>query len=227
MKIENLVIYKDKDVVALVKPYGLASQGAKKEERYFLEMVQNEFNKDDIGLLHRIDKPVGGVILFSKNKNALIKLNEDIKNKKIRKFYYVVIYGELENEEGVFEDYLLKMKTTNMSAVSSKEKKSSKKSSLKYRVLDVKMDLNDNKISLVEVELITGRHHQIRVQFSSRGYYILGDKKYKNNRMRNDVYENIALWSYKIIFNHPRNGKSITVKKLPEAKDGFAYFDCY
>ena len=135
------------------------------------ECLKEKYNKPGnvyLGLVHRLDRPVGGVMAFAKTSKAAARLNEQIKNRMVNKTYYAVLCGNL-TQNGILEDYLLKDEKNNKTIVS----KDGKYSKLIYEVIDIK----ENK-TLVKINLITGRSHQIRVQFSSRGHSIYGDQKY-------------------------------------------------
>ncbi len=192
------ILYEDNHVIVVVKEANILSQGDATGDNDLLTMVK-EYIKEKyhkpgnvyLGLVHRLDRPVGGIMVFAKSSKAASRLSECIKNHKgFDKKYLAVVTGHLENKEGTLEDYLLKKEDGN-TIVTTKDK--GKKSILYYKVLDEK-----NNTSLVEVELVTGRHHQIRVQFASRKHPLLGDARYGTL-----TGDDICLWAYKLSFIHP------------------------
>ena len=193
------VLYEDNHIIVVVKPCNVLSQEDSTGDLDLLTMVK-KYNKEKynkpgnvyIGLVHRLDRPVGGVMIFARSSKAASRLTQMIKEKQFKKEYLAVVNGILEKKEGEFTDYLLKQDDGN-TIVTTKEK--GKIAKLKYNVLD---ENKSNNSSLVKIELLTGRHHQIRVQFASRGHYLYGDQRYgiqDNNQ--------IALWAYRIEFLHP------------------------
>ena len=203
MKNKLNILYEDNHVIVVVKEPNILSQGDATGDIDLLTMVKEyikeKYNKPGnvyLGLVHRLDRPVGGVMVFAKSSKAASRLSEDIKNhKNFTKKYLLVCEGTFKDKEGEFTDKLEKLDNGN-TVVSPK----GKISTLKYKVLDEK----DN-LSLVEVELITGRHHQIRVQFSSRNHPLYGDARYGNY-----TGDNICLYAYKLSFMHP------TLKEIKE-----------
>ena len=193
------VLYEDNHIIVVVKPCNVLSQEDSTGDLDLLTMVKKyikeKYNKPGnvyIGLVHRLDRPVGGVMIFARSSKAASRLTQMIKEKQFKKEYLAVVNGILEKKEGEFTDYLLKQDDGN-TIVTTKEK--GKIAKLKYNVLD---ENKSNNSSLVKIELLTGRHHQIRVQFASRGHYLYGDQRYgiqDNNQ--------IALWAYRIEFLHP------------------------
>ena len=166
------------------------------------------------GLIHRLDRPVGGVMVYAKTSKAAARLSEQVRNKTMEKKYLVIVDGKMEKESGILEDYLLKNEKTNLSKVVDKENKNAKYAKLEYNVIKYNEETN---LSLLEVKLDTGRHHQIRVQFSSRGHSIYGDQKY-GTRGRN---KQIALWAYEISFGHPITKEKLKFKVMPEKIGGW------
>lgn len=174
-------------------PVCLDSSGDLDLLSYLKKYLKEKYNKPGnvyLGLIHRLDRPVGGVMVFAKTSKAASRLSDQVRTGGVSKRYYAVVCGNLSGS-GEFHDKLLKDSKTNMVRVDSL----GKESSLRYNVL-----WNKNDYSLVDIELITGRSHQIRVQFSSRGYPLFGDQRYNKN---SKVGEQIALFSYYLSFIHP------------------------
>lgn len=214
---ENLkVLFEDNHIIVVEKPVNIPSQGDKTGDIDILTIIKKylieKYNKPGdayLGLVHRLDRPVGGVMIFAKTSKAAARLSEEVRLREIKKSYLVVVDGKMEKDEDTLEDYLLKNEKNNMSKVVSKETKNSKYANLDYKVLKYDEDIN---LSVLKVDLHTGRHHQIRVQLSSRNHSIYGDQKY-GQRGRG---KQIALWAYKLTIKHPIKKYELTFKVLPE-----------
>ena len=199
------VIYEDNHLLVVEKPINIPVCEDISGDKDLLTILKNylkvKYNKPGnvyLGLVHRLDRPVGGVMVFAKTSKAASRLSEQVRTNKLEKVYYAVVEGKIK-ESGTFEDYLTKDNKKNISYVT--DKKHGKYSSLEYNLIDYR-----NNYSLVKINLHTGRSHQIRVQFSSRGFPLIGDAKYNKN---SDNKTNIALFAKSISFYHP-----ITKEKL-------------
>ena len=197
------VLYEDNHLLVVQKPVNILSQGDDTNDKDMVNLLKNyvkeKYNKPGnvfIGLVHRLDRPVGGVMVFAKTSKAASRLSEQVRNKSFKKTYRAVIHGTMNKKEDTLKDYLYKNKKTNMVSVVSKNYKDAKNAELDYKTLQSK----DN-FSLVQIDLNTGRPHQIRVQFSSRRHPLFGDQRY--GQSVNKVGQQIALWSYKIEITHP------------------------
>lgn len=214
------IIYEDNDILAAVKPQGMPSQADKTGDPDLLSLLEDQI-KQPLGLLHRLDRPVGGVILFAKNKQAEAILSKDLQENRLNKCYLTVLCGKLPEEVGTLENYLLKNARTNLSEVVSKDKKGAKKAVLHYKKLAEK-ETEAGCLTLAEIRLETGRHHQIRVQTSHAGFPIWGDKKYHKGFPKRGKTE-IALWSYKLEGIHPKTKAVFSFIAKPE-KEPFSLF---
>lgn len=210
------VIYEDNHIIVVEKPVNIPSQGDKTGDTDMLtiikEYIKEKYNKPGnvyLGLIHRLDRPVGGVMVFAKTSKAAARLSEQVREKEFQKSYLVIVDGKMEKEKGTLEDYLLKNEKTNTSKVVKEGTKNSKYAKLDYEVLKYDKELN---LSVLKILLHTGRHHQIRVQLSSRGHSIYGDQKY-GTRGRG---KQIALWAYKLTIIHPITKKEMTFTSIPE-----------
>ena len=170
------ILYEDAVMLAAVKPQGMPAQADKTGDLDLLSALE-EYTGQPLGLLHRLDRPVGGVMLFAKEKRAEAFLAKEIQEHRLKKAYLTVLCGRLPAAEGGLEDYLLKNARTNLSEVVSKERKGAKRAALRYRRL-AEEETEQGVLTLAEIELKTGRHHQIRVQTAHAGVPIWGDKKY-------------------------------------------------
>ena len=162
-----------------------------------------------MGLVHRLDRPVGGIMIFAKTSKAASRLSNQVREKVFKKKYLAVIDGKIELKQGTLEDYLYKDERNNKSKVVSKEKKNAKLAKLDYKELKYNEVKN---LSLVEINLHTGRHHQIRVQLSHFGHSIFGDQKYGTRGQG----KQIALWAYQLTIQHPITKEEMTFEDLPE-----------
>ena len=214
------ILFEDDYMLAAVKPQGMPSQADKTGDPDLLSELE-DYAKQPLGLLHRLDRPVGGVILFAKNKKAEAILARDLQEKKLNKRYLTVLCGKLPHDEGTLEDYLLKNARTNLSEVVSKDRKGAKKAILHYRKIAEK-ETEIGVLTLAEIKLDTGRHHQIRVQTSHAGFPIWGDKKYHKNFPVRGKTE-IALWSYQLEGIHPKTKQTFSFTAKPE-KEPFSLF---
>lgn len=210
------VIYEDNHIIVVEKQVNIPSQGDKTGDIDMLSLVKQyikeKYNKPGevyLGLVHRLDRPVGGVMVFARTSKAAARLSEEVRNKTFKKKYLVIVDGKMEKEKGTLEDYLLKNERLNMSKAVKEGTKNSKLAKLDYEVLKYDEDLN---LSVLKVNLHTGRHHQIRVQLSSRNHSIYGDQKY-GTRGRE---KQICLWAYELTIVHPTTKEEMTFKALPE-----------
>lgn len=214
------ILYEDEYMIAAVKPQGMPSQADKTGDPDLLSELE-AYIGHPLGLLHRLDRPVGGVMLFAKDKKAEAVLAKDLQENRLNKFYLTVLCGRLPEKQGTLKDYLLKNARTNLSEVVSKDRKGAKKAVLHYtRVSETETE--DGWLSLVEIRLETGRHHQIRVQTSHAGFPIWGDKKYHRIFPKKGRTE-IALWSYRLEGIHPKTGRPFAFVAKPE-KEPYSMF---
>ena len=209
------VLYEDNHIIVVEKMPNVPSQSDKTEDIDMLTIVKQyikeKYNKPGnvyLGLVHRLDRPVGGVMVFAKTSKAASRLSEQVRNKTFKKQYLAVVDGKIDGKNGTLEDYLYKDERNNISKVVSKEKKNSKYAKLDYEVITYNEVKN---LSLLKINLHTGRHHQIRVQLSNFGHSIFGDQKY-GTRGKN---KQIALWAYKLTIEHPITKEKITFRDLP------------
>lgn len=216
MNMKLKVIYEDNHIIVVEKISNVPSQEDKTGDISMMSLVKDyikeKYNKPGnvyLGLVHRLDRPVGGVMVFAKTSKAASRLSNQVREKVFKKEYLAVVDGKLEQEKGTLENYLYKDKKTNTSYVVNKDKKDSKYAKLDYEV--IKYD-KENDLSLIKINLYTGRHHQIRVQLSNFGHSIYGDQRY-GSRGKN---KQIALWAYKLIIEHPTKKEKIEFEDLPK-----------
>lgn len=205
----NNVIYEDNHLLVVKKEPNILVQADNTKDLDLLtslkKYLKDKYDKKGdvyLGLLHRLDRPVGGVMVFARTSKAASRLSNLIRNGNFDKTYLAIVLGKVESS-GVFEDYLLKLSSENRTIID----KFGKYSRLSYNLIAYK-----DGLSLVKIKLDTGRSHQIRVQFSSRGFPLWGDQKYNNKAL---VGEQIALWSYEIKFTHPTRLETMDFKCNP------------
>lgn len=211
------IIYEDNHIIVVEKIPNIPSQADKTEDEDMFTLVKQyikeKYQKPGnvyLGLVHRLDRPVGGIMIFAKTSKAASRLSDEIREKIFKKKYLTVVNGKIESQKGELEDYLYKDERNNMSKVVSKEKKNAKLAKLDYEVLAYHPAKN---LSLLRINLHTGRHHQIRVQLSHFGHSIFGDQKYGTRGQG----KQIALWAYKLTIVHPTTKEEMTFCDLPEA----------
>lgn len=218
------ILYEDKQIIVCEKPCGVPSQSDKTGDFDMVNRLKNYlFEKEEtkgepyIGLVHRLDRPVGGIMVFAKTPLAAKTLSEQVRNKTFQKWYLAVVEKDLKEIEGkekiLLTDYLVRDGRNNLSKVTTKENKNAKKAELYYQVLQVK-----DGLSLVRVELLTGRHHQIRVQLSAHLGGLYGDTKYNVAAKEKKGWQQIALYASEISFLHPKTKEKMCFKKEPEGE---------
>ena len=206
------ILYEDNHLLVVLKPVNVPVQLDDSNDLDLLTMLKNhikeKYNKPGnvyLGLVHRLDRPVSGIMVFAKTSKAAARLSEQVRTHKIHKKYYAVVEGRFNELEGILKDKLLKDTKTNTTIVSA----NGKEAILNYKVLDYRKNY-----SLVDIDLVTGRSHQIRVQFSSRNNALYGDQRYNKNAK---VGEQIALFSYYLSFYHPVTKEKIEfLEKTPD-----------
>ena len=211
------VLYEDNHVIVVVKPFNVLSQGDSTGDISIMDMVKDyikvKYHKPGnvyLGLVHRLDRPVGGIMVFARSSKAASRLCKCFNEHSVVKKYLAIVHGKLEGS-GEFVDYLKKGEDGN--TIVSPD---GKKAVLEYEVLQYN---KEHDCSLVSIDLKTGRHHQIRVQFASRGHYLLGDQRY-------GVLDNkqISLFAYTLSFPHPVSKEMLHFEVFPEKKDYWTIF---
>lgn len=211
MKYNIHIIYEDNHLLVVEKPINVPTQEDSSKDKDMLtilkEYLKEKYNKPGnvyLGLVHRLDRPVGGIMVFAKTSKCASRLSEQIRLNKFNKIYNAVVMNKI-NDSGKLTDYLLKDTKNNIVKVD----KNGKKSVLEYKKIKTIDDLN-----LVEIKLETGRSHQIRVQMSHNGNPLFGDQKYNKN---SKIGEQLALFSKKIEFFHPITNELLTFEiDLPD-----------
>lgn len=214
------ILYEDNDIIACEKLSGIPVQSDRSMDMDLVNALRNYRHENEpdrepyIGLVHRLDRPVGGVMVFGKTPFATKELNKQIQNRQVKKTYLCVVTKDLSEQLGkdkvLLTDYLKKDAKNNRSMVVPETDKNGKKAQLYYQVKKV-----ENGLSLLEVELLTGRHHQIRVQMAAHLAPLWGDTKYNPQAKEEKGWKQIALFSNSFTFTHPKTKKSMTVSLEP------------
>jgi len=216
------ILYEDNHLLVVEKPAGIPSQADKTGDEDMLTIlkayIKEKYNKPGdvyLGLVHRLDRMTSGVMVFARTSKAASRLSKNIREGDFKKRYLAAVNGHIKKEDKniLLENYLVKDERNNISRVCTKDTKNSKSASLEYTVLD-NFNLNNKQYSYVEVKLNTGRHHQIRVQFSNIGYPLYGDVKY--GKGINKEGQNLALFAYSLTFFHPTKDEVMEFRVLPE-----------
>lgn len=237
------ILYEDKDIIVCHKPAGIATQTARVGQQDMVGEMKAylaDGRRDDpslkgagvsgqppyVGVIHRLDQPVEGILVFARNKTAAAKLSRQVTDEQMEKDYYAVVCGKDIPEEGELVDYLFKDGRTNLSKVVPKDVRDAKEARLRFRTLQCKQtELSEGRpytIALVKIRLQTGRHHQIRVQMANVGLSLLGDHKYADTLTvglseKMGIRE-IALCAGRLALEHPRTGQRMVFRIMPEGK---------
>lgn len=204
------ILYEDRDVLVCRKPAGVPSQPDPSGQKDMLTALSEKYK--NISLVHRLDTPTGGVMVFGLGQKASAKLCAAVQDhESFRKEYLAVLSSPPKEEEGQMRDLLFHDKRVNKSFAVDKARKGSKEAVLDYRVLEK----TDSGHTLVLVRLHTGRTHQIRVQFASRGMPLVGDGKYGSR----EKSRFIGLWAYRLTFPHPIKAKTVTAEAKPDMSE--------
>ena len=211
---EPIILYEDNHVIVVLKPQSVPSCEDESKDLDMLTIIKNYIKVRDnkpgnvyLGLVHRLDRPTGGVMVYAKTSKAASRLSEQMKNGDFQKIYYAVLVGALPIKEQTLTNYLKKNPINNMVYVCGQMVKGAKFAELEYKVLE-----ESHNLSFTEIKLHTGRTHQIRVQTSHLGYPVYGDMRYGGE---NAVKGNLALWATSLSFTHPVTKERLTFKAEP------------
>ena len=225
------ILFEDQSIIVAEKPAGLESQATRKLEPDMVSEIRNYIHKLStdgrgktrepyVGVIHRLDKPVGGIMVYARTREAAASLSRQVREGRMDKYYLSIVCGKPVDNVGNFVDYLLKDEKSNYSRVVDKGTEGSREARLEYRLLS-SGELDGREVSLVEIHLLTGRHHQIRVQFASRGLPLLGDEKYGDGNLANRRpgrfrREPLALYAWRLEFDHPVTGERMKFEQRPD-----------
>lgn len=215
MKAIPPVLYEDNHLLVVVKPVNIPSQADESGDPDLLTLLKDDlkarYQKPGnvyLGLVHRLDRPVGGVMVFAKTSKAASRLSEQIRNREFQKNYLAIVYGVPKGSTGQLRHYLLKNRTANTVQAFSQPRPDAKEALLDYEVIG-----RQDGLCLVKVHLTTGRSHQIRVQFAAIGHPLFGDQKYGADLSKPG--QQIALWSAELCFKHPTRDETMQFQSAP------------
>ncbi len=210
------IIYEDNHIIVVEKPPGVLSQKDKTGDASLIQIIKDyikvKYNKPGnvfLGSVHRLDRPTGGVMVFAKTSKALTRLNNTMKSDGFNKKYYAIVEGVIEQGGGELVHYLVKNTQKNIVSAYKKEQPGSKKAILKFNTIGIL-----NGLTLVDIDLKTGRSHQIRTQLREEFYPIVGDKKYGSKTVLKD--KSICLHSYNLSFIHPVKKELMSFNAFPD-----------
>ena len=208
---QTKILLEDKDLIVCHKPAGLATQTQRLGQPDVVSELKNYLKNPYVAVIHRLDQPVEGVLVFSKNQKTAAALTKQVTEHTMHKKYLALVCGQPEENACTLVDYLVKDVKTNLSRISTKQDKQAKEAKLTYeRLAQVTPE-----VALLEIDLYTGRHHQIRVQLSHAGFPLLGDTKYGTSHSlqlsREKGMKAVALCAYSLEFQHPVTGKKMQI----------------
>ena len=216
--LDEHIAYEDNHLLVVIKPQNVPSQEDSSKDKDMLtlckEYIKEKYNKPGeayVGLVHRLDRPTGGLMVFAKTSKCASRLAEQMKNGEFNKEYLAVCVGKPKYDSDKLVNYLKKDEIDNVVRVVPMLEYGAKRAELDYKVLDF-----NQKVSLLSIKLYTGRSHQIRVQLSNIGHAIFGDVKYKGDIAKG---YNLALWAYKLVFIHPVTKQVMNFISYPPEDD--------
>ena len=212
------IVYEDNHVIVVIKPQNMPTQEDESKDLDLLNQIKDyikvKYNRPGnvyVGLVHRLDRPTGGLMVFAKTSKAAARLAEQMKDDRFSKKYLTVTVGVPREKSKKLIHYLKKDEKNNIVKIVPMGEEGAKKAELIYNVVD-----HENNLALVEVELLTGRSHQIRVQMASLKTPVFGDVKYGAKSENSQLTTNLALWAYKLTFEHPTTKKVMTFVCYPD-----------
>ncbi len=240
------VLYEDDEIIVVWKPVGMESQSSRGFGADMVSEIRRHIHISStrqstkapanvekpripyVGVIHRLDKPVSGILVYAKTKNAAAALSRQVATGQMTKKYQAVVCGKVDKNVDNFVDYLLKDEKGNSSQIVDKGMAGAKRAELDYRVLARAQSDDWGELALLEITLKTGRHHQIRVQMAGHGIPLWGDNKYNpvffnKTGSRAAARKDVALAACQLSFSHPATGERMTFTAAPEGK----VFNCF
>ena len=218
MEEKLIVLYEDNHIVVVVKPHNVPTQEDESGDKDMLSMVKEyikeKYNKEGdafIGLVHRLDRPTGGIMVFARNSKSASRLSKQISERQMQKVYYAVSKAVPKQKSGILSNELKKDEKNNIVRIVPLSEKGAKHAELSYKVL-----ATEGENALLEVKLITGRGHQIRVQFAGINCPLYGDNKYGKEKRK--VTSNLGLWAGRLEFEHPVTKQKMTFVCAPDSE---------
>lgn len=219
------ILHEDNSVLVVVKPQNIPSQADSSGDLDLLSLlkqyIKDKYDKPGnvyLGLVHRLDRPTGGVMVFAKNSKSAERLSKQIVDGEMSKNYLTTVLGAPKERKGTLVNYLKKNALTNTVYVATFGDHNAKRAELSYELLETQQD-----VSLIKVQLGTGRSHQIRVQFSAIGCPVFGDVRYGGDLLAKG--SNLALWAYRLEFNHPVSHERMVFVAYPPQIEPWTRFD--
>lgn len=219
------ILFEDDSVIVCHKPAGLPTQTSDIRRKDLMDMLRHHVRntKAELSLINRLDQPVEGIVLVAKNRAAAAKLSEQLTSHKMKKCYLALVEDNEKLDTCVGNirlcDYILTDNKSNVSKIVDKEDKNAKYAELSYRVLGKR----DGR-ALIHIDLLTGRHHQIRLQMANAGFPLIGDYKYGHANNSNQMEKGVALCAYQLTFAHPVTG-NITTYEITPSLPSFQIFN--
>ena len=214
------ILYEDDMILVCVKPCGVPVQTKSIRTPDMESLLKSYLRTPFLGIIHRLDQPVEGLLVFAKTPQAAAAMNRQLTSDSFGKHYLAVICGVPDLPAGTLSSYLVKDGRTNTSRVCSPKTTGAKHAELSYKTLQT---LDASTLALVQIQLKTGRHHQIRVQFADAGIPLWGDNKYNPDFQSTASYAPVALCAYRLCFSHPKTGKALEFEIKPSG-EGFNPF---
>lgn len=210
------VLYEDEDILIVDKPSGLASHsGTGVMESNLMDQIFTYLDRENAALVNRLDRETSGIVMIGKNKQAVRKLNHLIQERKVKKYYLALVKGEFQKKKGTLKSYARRVEEDfqHRTVISSEQEPDSALAQLNYRVLS-----SSKGFTMLEIELITGKMHQIRAQLQNEHHPIVGDKLYGDEMTNKQLKLNRQfLHAYRIIFTHPITNKEVNIEApLPD-----------
>lgn len=218
------ILYEDNHLLIVEKPVNVPVQQDRSKDQDLLtilkQYIKEEYNKPGnvyLALVHRLDRPVGGAIVFAKTSKAASRMANLLRKRELNRSYIAVVHGTMKRKSGTLVHYLYKDRRKNKVSVVDKSKRGAQKAVLHYKVIKER-----NSYTLVNITLETGRSHQIRVQLKHIGHPLYGDQKY--GRDVNKVGQQIALWSTELTFVHPVRKEEMQIVSNPPNSEPWNIF---
>lgn len=215
------ILFEDNHIIVVEKKPGILSQKDITNDPNIISIIKeylvHKYNKPGdafLGSIHRLDRMVGGVMVFAKTSKALERLQKQMRDRQIKKKYYALVWGEV-NDYDKLEDYIIKDESVPRAFVVDKNTNGAKYALLTYNKVKSIKYLNQT-LSMVDISLETGRYHQIRIQFASRNHPIYGDQKYGKKFNKQGII--LGLWAYSLSFIHPITKEEMTFIEYPKSK---------
>lgn len=210
------ILHEDNHIIVVLKPQNIpCCEDSSKDEdlltaiKEYIRVTYNKTGNVYLGLVHRLDRPTGGVMVFAKSSKAAARLSEQMKNGDFEKKYYTVVVGKPKEEKATLKNYMKKNAVNNMVYICTPTESGAKYAELDYKLLEFR---DAEGLSLVEVRLHTGRSHQIRVQMNSAGTPVYGDMRYGGEKAKKGY---LALWAYYLSFTHPVSKERMVFRVEP------------